>query len=160
MDSMLVYVFHYSKCIVKIAFIQDKLQLTLVENRLGLSTESRLFSIVTSFSLSVKRIFTLLVLSNFMKAMLLAFLCNAKGFTRFWYDNLLLITWWLRLLVSILLPILQVGNHYRLAKGSWIDCSVLAVWVIQSCYIWILCDLWAKSDDRIQIENNLPFWRR
>lgn len=63
-------------------------RLTLVEHGLGLTTKSCLLSIVTPLPLRVQRILSLLVLSDLVKPVLLAFLRDAKRLARFRDDNL------------------------------------------------------------------------
>ena len=51
----------------------------LVENRLGLTTISRLLPVITTLSLGRQTVLTLLVLSDLMKCVLLALLVFAVG---------------------------------------------------------------------------------
>jgi hypothetical protein len=60
----------------------------LVENRLGLSTITRLLPIITPLPLGRKAILTLLVLGNFVQGMLLAGLVLAVSLLCFWHVNL------------------------------------------------------------------------
>lgn len=60
----------------------------LVEDGLSLTTITGLFAIVTTLTLSSYAIFTLLVLGNLVKCMLLAFLALAVGFLRLWNVHL------------------------------------------------------------------------
>jgi hypothetical protein len=53
------------------------LQYLLVENRLGLTTISRLLPVITTLSLGREAVFSLLVLSDFVKGVLLALLVLA-----------------------------------------------------------------------------------
>merc|ERR1712188_192864 len=57
----------------------------LVENWFGLTSETRLFAIVSSLSLCPKTFFTLLVLGNLVRGMFLAF--STESITLFWNAN-------------------------------------------------------------------------
>jgi len=56
----------------------------LLEDGLGLTTETGLFAIVSSLTLGEKRGLTSLVLSHLMEAMTLAFAAAAEGVSGFW----------------------------------------------------------------------------
>jgi hypothetical protein len=62
-----------------------------VEDGLSLTTIAGLLAIVTALTLSGDAIFTLLVLGNLVKCMLLAFLALAVGFLCLWNVHLQII---------------------------------------------------------------------